>query len=85
MNFFNRRELITTFNLDQLERIREQLRVAGIKYYIKIVNRRSPSTFNVGNRSHTGTAFEKMKYEYTYYLYVHKNDYNKACELIGKC
>ena len=84
MNFFNRRELITTFNLDQLERIRDQLRVAGIKYYIKTVNRRSPSAFNVGNRSHTGTAFEKMEYEYTYYLYVHKNDYNDACELIGK-
>lgn len=82
MNFFNRREIITTFNLNVLDQARDVLRAAGIKYYIKTVNRRSPSPFSTGSRGHTGTAFEKMEYEYTYYLYVHKNDYKEAVEIV---
>ena len=82
MNFFNRREVFVTYNLQILEQAREALRLAGIKYYIKTVNRRSPSPFCAGTRGHTGTAFEKMEYEYTYYLYVHKNDYDDAYELV---
>ena len=82
MNFFNRREVFVTYNLQLLEQARESLRLAGIKYYIKTINRRSPSPFCAGTRGHTGTAFEKMEYEYTYYLYVHKNDYDDAIEIV---
>ena len=82
MNFFNRREVFVTYNLQLLEQARESLRLAGIKYYIKTVNRRSPSPFCAGTRGHTGTAFEKMEYEYMYYLYVHKNDYDEAYDLV---
>lgn len=82
MNFFNRRELLTTFNLQVLNQARDALRAAGIEYYIKTINRRSPSPFCAGTRGHTGTAFEKMEYEYTYYLYVNKNDYDDAIEIV---
>lgn len=82
MNILNRREVLTTFNMNVLDQARDALKAAGIKYYIKTVNRRSPSPFSAGSRGHTGTAFEKMEYEYTYYLYVHKNDYNTAVEII---
>lgn len=83
MNFFNRREILTTFNLNVLNQAKEALRAAGIEYYIKTINRRSPSPFSAGSRGHTGTAFEKMEYEYTYYLYVHKNDYEEAFDMVN--
>ena len=82
MNFFTRRELLTTFNVNVLDQARDALRTAGIKYYIKTVNRRSSSPISAGSRGHTGTAFEKMEYEYTYYLYVHKRDYQNAYEIV---
>ena len=82
MNFFTRRELITTFDLKRLDQVKCALRAHGIRYYIKTVNRRSPSPFAPGTRGYTGTAFEKMQYEYTYYVYVHKNDWETARELI---
>jgi hypothetical protein len=68
--------------MNVLDQTRDALKAGGIKYYVKTVNRRSPSPFSAGSRGHTGTAFEKMEYEYTYYLYVHKNDYNTAVEII---
>lgn len=82
MNFFNRREVLTTYNLQVLNQAKDALRAAGIEYYFKTINRRSPSPFSAGSRGHTGTAFEKMEYEYTYYLYVHKNDYDNAIEIV---
>lgn len=82
MNPFNRRELVSTFNLEHLSSVRGTLRSHGIKYYIKTINRRSSSPFSAGTRGHTGTAFEKSNYSYTYILYVHKKDYKQAKELI---
>lgn len=82
MNILNRRELITTFDLRTQDRVRDILRANGIKYDIKTVNRRSPSPFSAGSRGHTGTAFENMKYEYNYRIYVHKEDYKTALHLI---
>ena len=82
MKILNRREVLTTFNMNVLDQARDALKAAGIKYYIKTVNGRSPSPFSARSRGHTGTAFEKMEYEYTYYIYVHKNYYNTAVEII---
>ena len=82
MNIMTRRELITTYDLKRLDQVRCTLRANGIRYYIKTVNRRSPSPFNPGRRAQTGTAFEKMEYEYTYYIYVHMNDLEQAKSMV---
>lgn len=82
LNIFNRCELISTFKLEHLSFVRAILNLHGIAYYIKTIHHRSSSPFPAGGRGHTGEAFEKSEYSYHYILYVHKNDYKRAKELI---
>lgn len=82
LNIFNRCELISTFKLEQLSFVREILNLHEIAYYIKTIHHSSSSPFPAGRSGHTGVAFEKSEYSYHYILYVHKNDYKRAKELI---
>ena len=82
INIFNRKELYMTYNLNKQAEVRSLLAEHGIEYDYKTIDRKSPSPVSAGSRARTGTAFEKRETELQYYIYVHKNDYDKARALL---
>jgi len=84
ITIFNRKELFITYSMSEQAKIRDKLSQSNIKYYIKTVNRMSPSPFSSGMRSRTGTFGQNMDLNYEYIIYVHKKDYEKATYVINK-
>ena len=73
ITIFNRKELITLVSMQKMMHVREALSNAGIRSYTK--------THGIGglasNRGHgvPGIAYDAA---YTYTVYVHKTDYDRA-------
>jgi hypothetical protein len=83
ITIFNRREVYLTYSVDKQAKIRKELSQNNIKYYIKTINRMSPSPISRGTRS-VGALGQNTDSNYEYIIYVHKKDYDKAKYLIGK-
>ncbi len=84
ITIFNRKELIVTYSMKRQSEIRSILANNNIKYHVKIIDRKNPSSFSAGSRSHTGTFGENIRLEYEYIIYVRKEDYDNAKYLISK-
>lgn len=77
IHLFNRKELLTTSSMDRQAQVRDVLAANRIAYRVRVRS-------NTGglSRSRTvmpGTGMEAM---YQYYIYVKKEDYEKAKYLI---
>ena len=77
IHLFNRRELLTTSSMERQTSIRDILAANGIDYRVRIKS-------NTGgvSRSRTVLPGTKMDCMYQYYIYVKKDDYEKAQHLI---
>lgn len=75
---WNRKEVFVGSSSHKFDEVRYNLSSNRIKYDYKIVDSTSPSYFGSSNRARTGTHGVNMDYTKIYYIYVHKNDYNKA-------
>ena len=75
---WNRKEVFVGSSLQRFGEIRNRLSANRIKYYCKIADSTSPSYFGSSNRARTGTYGVNLNLTKTYYIYVHKNDYDKA-------
>ena len=84
LTIFKRQELIITYDLKRQSEIRDTLSQNGIKYYVKVINRKSPSPFTVGSRAKTGAFGEDLQLSYEYIIYVSKADYPKAKDIINR-
>lgn len=84
ITILNRKELISTFDMQKQSEIRSILSQNNIDYDIKTINRKSPSPMAAGSRARTGTLGENLSFEYEYTVYVKKSDYDTACHLIQK-
>ena len=84
ITIFNRAELSVTFRLEEQSRIRQILADHKIDYYVKTINRDSPSPFSAGSRSRTGSFGMNPDMMYEYKIYVRKSDLDKARFLIRK-
>ncbi len=84
INIFNRKELCVVFSMKEQGNIREALFKNNIEYFIRTVNRMSPSPFTRGTRSGAGSFGQNMDLNYEYVFYVHKKDYNLAKAIINK-
>ncbi|MBW4846288.1 MAG: hypothetical protein KZY87_11990 [Lachnospiraceae bacterium] len=82
ITIFNRKELISTFDMQRQAKIRDLMVQYSIPYSIKVINRKSPSPFDAGSRARTGTFGENLQLEYEYIIYVKKIDYEKANAII---
>lgn len=82
LTIFNRRELLITFSGEEQARVRDALAQNGVDYHIKTVNPSARSTFAASARSRTGSFGVNTDCAYQYYIYVHKNDYDRARSLI---
>lgn len=78
----NRKELTTTYNINEQARVRDILNANGIDYDIKVVDRMSPTPMAAGTRSRTGTFGQNQDSMKEYVIYVKKKDYEQAISLI---
>ena len=82
LTIFNRRELLTTFSMEEQSRVRDILSQNHIDYRVKAVNPSARSTLVASGRARTGSFGVDMNCAYQYSIYVHKNDYARAQSLI---
>lgn len=77
IHLFNRRELLTTANMEYQARVRDALAANGIEYHVRVRS-------NMGGMSRSRTVMPGMRMDmmYQYYIYVKKTDYEKAKYLI---
>lgn len=83
LTLFNRKELAICQTQERFNDIRDILINNKIRYSYGIKDRNS-SNFMGSQRGRTGTFGQNLDVSKTYYIYVHKNDYNEALELIGR-
>jgi len=79
--FLNQKEVFMGYSMKEFSDVRFKLSSSGIKYKIKTVNQ-SSSTFMGSSRTRSGSYGLNQAYNYLYYVYVHKNDYDKALAII---
>lgn len=79
ITIFNRKELTVCYNMKRQAKIREILNVNGIDYRVRVVYHNS-SAMRSGA---TGVYGQKADTAYTYYVYVHKKDYERAKYLVN--
>ena len=82
LNIFNRRELLTTFSIEEQDRVRDILARDHIDYQVKAVNPSARSTWASSGRARTGSFGMDMDCAYQYSIYVHKKDYARAQSLL---
>lgn len=82
ITIFNRKELYITYSMQEQSEIRELLNRHGIDYYLKTINRKSPSPMGAGSRARTGSIGEDYTKMYEYIFYVHKDEILKAKEIV---
>lgn len=79
--FFNQKEIFMGYSMKEFSDVRFKLSSNGIEYKIKTVNQRS-STFMSSSRVRSGSYGLNQAYNYLYYIYVHKNDFDKAQSIL---
>lgn len=70
-------------DIEKTSNIRQILLANKIKYTYRVESGERTSLFGLG-RARTGSYGIKSEYNYNYYIYVHKNDYDKALYYINK-
>ena len=78
IHFFNRKELLITWNLQELSMVRDILASSGMGY--RVITRRTAR--DTGRR--TGSVGLRQDAMYQYYVYVKKEDHEKARYLIQR-
>ncbi len=82
LTVFNRKELLTTWSMEEQVRVREVLAKNGIDYRIRTVNPSARSAAASSGRSRMGSFGVNSDCAYQYYIYVHRRDYDRARSLI---
>ena len=75
IHLFNRKELLLTLSMEQQARVRDALAANGIDYQVRVRSN--------GTRSRTVLPGMRLDAMYRYYIYVKKEDYEKARHLVG--
>lgn len=84
ITIFNRKEIYLTYSMSEQAKIRDKLSRSNIKYYVRTINRMSPSPFASGMRGRTGSFGQNIDLKYEYIIYVHKKDYEQAKYVINQ-
>lgn len=78
ITIFNRRELLTTYDMAQQAQARAGLDAAGIPYKVRVVDRKNGQAMLADSRARTGSFGENMAMAYEYTIYVAKEDLERA-------
>ncbi|MDO4532077.1 MAG: hypothetical protein Q4C06_08860 [Bacillota bacterium] len=83
IDFFNRKEICVTFDLNKQAEIRYLLQGEGIDYQIRTKNRTDTILLRGGTtRAYTGSAGNRQMQDYEYHIYVHRDDFERALYLL---
>jgi len=77
---FNRRELLMSYDLQQVSDLRELLRANRIDYYVKASGPRSAASIGAGRSRMYSFGHDRNMERYT--VYVHKADWEYAMHLL---
>ena len=80
IHIFNRRELLLSYDLRQVNDIREILRANRIDYLVKTSYPRQSSA--MGARRAGTASFGSARQQERYTVYVHKTDWDRAMYLL---
>ena len=75
---FNRKELITTYDMDELANAKDDLRNAGIDFKISKKHSNGGSISRIGRGMNIGIKYRGVEYT----LYVREQDYKNAVFII---
>jgi hypothetical protein len=78
---WNQKEVFVGYSLQKFNEVRKMLAANNIEYKHRLVNNNNAYLFS-SRRARTGNFGENMDYSITYYVYVHKDDYEYACEVL---
>lgn len=81
---WNQKEVFVGDSSKRFNEICAILSSNGIEYRHRIVDKNSSPLLGSSRRSRIGTFGENMDYSKTYYIYVHKKDYDNAFSLLRK-
>lgn len=81
MMIWNRKEVFFGFSLQKFNEMRQMLSENKIEYDYRLINNNN-NYFWQSRRAVMGTFGEKAAYSITYYIYVHKKDYEHACAVL---
>ena len=70
--FWNRKEVFAGFDIGELSRVRDTLSAAGIRYICRTVGH------SVSHRNFIGSYGQNPLLSSMYYVYVHKDDLDRA-------
>ncbi|MDO4327187.1 MAG: hypothetical protein Q4E24_14335 [bacterium] len=76
--FWNRAEVICTYDMKKQSDVREILSQNKIAYSVRVIDRRSSSFFSAGRRANTGSFGEKAEIAKEYIIYVNRRDLDRA-------
>lgn len=82
IHIFNRKELLSTFDMREQARVRNLLHDSNIDYSVKTVNRTTPNHAGIGTRTRVGTFGTPAVEMYEYTIYVKREDHEAAMRLI---
>lgn len=75
---WNRKEIFVGTSSQRFNEVRDILSSEGINYTYKVEDGNSSSVFGTSNSARTGTLGINLALTKTYYIYVHKKEYDKA-------
>lgn len=84
ITLFNRQELLITYDMKKQSDVRTILQNHKIEYSVKVKNLLSPSPISSGDRGHRAMPGIDLNKAYEYKIYVKKEDYEKALELMNR-
>jgi len=80
--FWNQKEVYVGSAMKDFNRVRNTLESNNIKYKYRVVNRNDANVLSSG-RYKTDINGQTLEKSYTYYVYVHKSNYEEALALLG--
>lgn len=82
MFLFNSKDVYIGYSLEELSKVRDCLEMENIKYKYKVVNHSRQWRGGGRTRGNFGSFGTDMNYDYQYYVYVMKKDYDQAKYLV---
>ena len=80
ITIFNRKELLMSYDLRQVNNLRELLRANQIDYHVKASYSRSPFSTPAGRTR--SPYYGSVRQQERYTVYVHKTDWDRAMYLL---
>lgn len=84
ITFWNRKEVYVGYSMSRCSEIRSILAMHHIKYTYKTINGHNSSALPGVGRKTIRSIGVPNEFRYMYYIYVHKNDYDLAYQVINK-